>query len=98
MPANLRPAVSGKNSANNRLKTAPTMPNIIALKKIAEERGDHWDQIRHGAADQASGGEGDRGASRAQFDRKQFGIPRPEDADRTLSQTPQSVTPEQWPA
>src|SRR5262249_4910982 len=34
MTANLRPAVSGKNSANNRLKTAPTMPNIMALKRL----------------------------------------------------------------
>src|SRR6516165_12422833 len=32
--ANLRPAVSGRNSANNRLNTAPTMPNIIALKSL----------------------------------------------------------------
>src|SRR6516225_9989310 len=32
--ANLRPAVSGRNSANNRLNTAPTMPNIIALKRL----------------------------------------------------------------
>src|SRR5215469_18102350 len=34
MTANLRPAVSGRNSANSRLKTAPTIPNIIASKRL----------------------------------------------------------------
>src|SRR5689334_4604474 len=34
MTAKLRPAVSGKNSVNNKLKTAPTMPNIMALKRL----------------------------------------------------------------
>src|SRR5215831_18541832 len=32
--ANLRPAVSGSNSANNKLKTAPIIPNIMALKRL----------------------------------------------------------------